>query len=148
MKNKFLYCVLGMLLLCASASAQVVSKDSLAALNNQKKVLALNKKLNDNKIELAELENKLPKAAQDAETTAGQAKKSVEENRLAAEKLGSDPQDKALSKKASKAASAASRDAKRARKASDSLEKLKRTINSVRSKIKDDEAKLAELTAK
>lgn len=146
MRIAFVFYVLLALLSCSGVSAQVVSQDSLKALNDQKKVLALNKRLNDSKIELAKLENQIPHAVDETASTAERAQRSAEENKVAAGKLSTDPQDKQLARKASKAASAASRDAKRARKAADNLAKLRRNVDSLREKIKEDEGKLALLT--
>ncbi|SEJ83592.1 hypothetical protein SAMN05216327_12312 [Dyadobacter sp. SG02] len=146
MRLAFVFYVLLALLSYSGVSAQVVSQDSLKVLNDQKKVLALNKRLNDSEIELAKLENQIPGAVDEATSTAERAQRSAEENKVAAGDLSSDPQDKQLARKASKAASAAIRDAKRARKAADNLAKLRRNVDSLREKIKEDEDKLALLT--
>jgi hypothetical protein len=56
MKNRLIAGTLGLLFVSFTLSAQVVSKDSIKALNEQKDLIAANKKLNDRKIELAKLD--------------------------------------------------------------------------------------------
>ena len=117
------------MLISLSISAQVVSKDSINNLKQQKDALEVSKKLNENKLELAKLENELEAKTREKEKTAEQAQKSADDNNKAAEKLANNAQDKSLSRKASKAASGARKDAKRARKASDDLDKLTKNID-------------------
>ncbi len=136
---------LGLAFITLSASAQVVSKDSINLLKNQKEALELSKKLNDRKLELAKLENELQSKTEEAAKTAEAAQRSVEQNRKAADRLSDDPQDKRAAKRASKSASSANRDAKKARRAADSLEKLKRNIEDLKKDISRDEEKLASL---
>ena len=139
--------MLGFLSVTAPSMAQVVSKDSLNMLKEQKANLEVSKKLNDRKMELAKLENELEGATRDAEKTAEQAQRSADDNQKNADKLGSDPQDKKLARRAGNSASSARKDAKRARKASDHLEDLRKDIESLRRKIADDEAKLGTMPA-
>lgn len=134
--------MLGFLAITMPLTAQVVSKDSLNILKEQKETLEVSKKLNERKMELAKLENELDGAMREVEKTAEQAQRSADDNQKNAEKLGSDPQDKKLARRAGNSASSARKDAKRARKASDHLDDLKKDIESLRRKIADDEAKL------
>lgn len=145
MKIKGIFVGLGLLLISLSASAQVVSKDSINMLKDQKQVLEVSKRLNDRKLELAKLENQIQEKTDEVAKTAEKAQKSADANKEAAEKLGSNPQDKSLARRASKSAGSAHRDAKKARRASDNLDKLKKNIESLRGKIADDESKLASL---
>jgi peptidoglycan hydrolase CwlO-like protein len=146
MKKRFITSVLGLLLMSLTVSAQVVSKDSIAALNQQKNLIAANKKLNDRKIELASLENQITEKTRKVEQTAERAQRSADENRKSADKLSDDPQNKKYSRRAQKAAKKARKDAKSARKAVSSLESLKKDIESLRKKISEDEAKLSSLS--
>ncbi|MCF0050680.1 hypothetical protein MUK70_06705 [Dyadobacter chenwenxiniae] len=137
--------MLGLLSITLPLAAQVVSKDSLNMLKEQKENIEISKKLNERKLELAKLENELESATREVEKTAEQAQRSADDNQKNAERLGSDPQDKKLARRAGNSASGARKDAKRARKASDHLDDLKKDIESLRRRIADDEAKLANM---
>jgi len=121
-----------------------VSADSVISLKQQKQSLELSSKINTHKIQLAKLENDLEKKTRAMETTAEDARQAAEENAAAASKLNIDPLDKALARKAENAGDAARKSAKRARTAADNLAGLKKDIESLRSKIADDEATLAQ----
>ncbi|MCF2497685.1 hypothetical protein [Dyadobacter chenhuakuii] len=137
--------LLGLLSVAMPLTAQVVSRDSLNTLKEQKESIELNKRLNERKTELAKLENELDGATRDVEKTAEQAQRSADDNQKNAERLGGDPQDKKLARRAGNSASGARKDAKRARKASDHLDDLRKDIESLKRKIADDEAKLANM---
>ncbi len=126
----------------ATVIAQV-SKDSLNTLKQQKEALQLSSKINSQKTQLAKLENQLEKKTREVETTTADAQKAAADNAEAAAKLNGDSQDKSLARKSENAGDAARKSAKRARAAADSLEDLKKDINSLKSKISDEEAKLA-----
>ena len=55
MKIKDIVAVLGLMLISLSVSAQVVSKDSINMLKDQKQVIEVSKRLNERKLELAKL---------------------------------------------------------------------------------------------
>ena len=143
MKMQWVMNLTVVMLMSMSLSAQVVSKDSLTSLKNQKESIELSKKINEQKIELAKLENEITGKTLEADQTAEKAKSAAEANVQAADNLTNDAQDKQLSKKAGKSAGTASRDAKKARKAADNLDGLKKNIDSLKSKIAEEEAKLA-----
>ena len=144
MKARLIVIVLGMMIFTPLiSSAQVVSKDSINLLKDQKEALEVSRKLNDRKIELAKLENQLAEKNKDAEKTAKIAQSSANENAKVASQLSNDAQDRKLSRRASKAASRANRDSRSARRASESLESLRKNIESLRSIIAQDESKLA-----
>lgn len=143
MKMQWVMSLMATMLMSVSLSAQVVSKDSLTSLKNQKEAIELSKKINEHKTELAKLENQVSVKTLEADQTAEKAKKSAEANVQAAGKLRDDAQDKQLSKKAGKSASSASHEAKKARKAAGNLEGLQKDIVSLKGKIADQEAKLA-----
>jgi len=135
-----------LIVLSASVSAQAVSKDSISTLNQQKEAIVISKRINDNKLKLAKLENTVEKKTQNVQVTGDEAQKSANANGQAADKLTNDSQDKKLASNASKSAKEAKHDAKEARKANASLENLKKDIETLKSKIATDESKLAALS--
>ncbi|SEJ39410.1 hypothetical protein SAMN04487995_4444 [Dyadobacter koreensis] len=142
MKNKWMIVALG-LLLSVQLSAQVVSKDSISTLNEQKHALKIGKDLNEQKIKLTKLENQLAVKTRLVDKTAEQAQISADKNGTAADRLTEDAQDKKKASRANNSARHAQHDAKKARKAYDDLENLNKDIESLKSKIADDEIKLA-----
>ena len=79
-----------------SVTAQAVSKDSITTLQQQKEAIVISKRVNDNKLKLAKLENSLEKETMNAENTSLEAQKSADLNGRAADKLTGDAQDKKL----------------------------------------------------
>ena len=147
LKNIFMKCANVLLTVCAimlsaSVSAQAVSRDSITTLKQQKEAIVISKRINDNKLKLAKLENTVEKKTLNVETTGIEAQKSANTNGQAADKLTNDAQDKKLANDASKSAKEAKHDAKQARKAASSLENLKKDIESLKSKIAADESLL------
>lgn len=142
MKNIWVMATLGVLM-SMQLSAQVVSKDSIGSLKNQKEAIQISKDLNERKIKLAKLENELKDKSELVDKTAQKAQESADDNGTAAERLTNDAQDKKKANKANNAAGDAQRDSKKARKASNSLENLIEDIESLKSAIADDEKKLA-----
>jgi len=134
------------LLISVSLSAQVVSRDSISILKQQKEALEIGKRINDNKLKLAKLENSLEKETQNVQNTSVEAQKSADNNGEAANKLTNDAENKKLAGDASKSAKEAKHDAKQARKASSSLESLNKEIESLKSKIAADESRLASIS--
>ncbi|GGC14051.1 MULTISPECIES: porin family protein [Dyadobacter] len=132
-------------ILALPLAAQQVSKDSLDALKNQKQSIESSAKLNEQKIELAKLENELIEKTGAAEKKAVEAQKLADENQALAGRLKDDPQNKKLSNQASKSARTAERGAKSARKAADQAEELKKDIESLKSKIAEEETKSGDL---
>ena len=133
------------LLLSVQLSAQVVSKDSISTLNEQKHALKIGKDLNEQKIKLTKLENQLAVKTRLVDKTAEQAQISADKNGTAADRLTEDAQDKKKASRANNSARHAQHDAKKARKAYDDLENLNKDIESLKSKIADDEIKLASI---
>jgi predicted nucleic acid-binding Zn-ribbon protein len=128
-----------------TASAQVVTKDSMNILKQQKEALKIGKRLNERKLELAKLENSVENKSQEMQNYAQQAQTSANDNADVSNKLASDAQDEKLASKASKAASNAKSDAKKARKAAKNFTGLQKDIELLKKKIAEDEAKLAAL---
>jgi len=130
-------------LLVSFMAAAQVSGDSLHALEQQKQSLELSKKINDNKLKLAKLENSLSNKTAEMESTATDAQRAADDNTTAAAKLGEDPQNKKLARQAESSADDAKKNAKRARVAAENLANLKKDIQVLKSKIAEGEAKLA-----
>jgi hypothetical protein len=122
--------------------AQEVTKDSLDILKQEKKDLSVSKRLNENKIKLAKLQNMLQQKTDDVTTTAKDAQHAASDNQETAEKLNDDSQDKKLAKRAKKDAKKAEKAAKEGRHAADELEDIQKDIISLQKKIAEDEARL------
>jgi hypothetical protein len=125
--------------------AQVVTKDSMNTLKEEKSVIALNQQINERKLKLAALENDLQNKINAANSAEDEAQKSAKENAAIAEKLRNDATDKSISRKARKASRSAEKDAKRARIASARLKELQDDIDALKKRITADEQKLATL---
>ncbi len=132
-------------MLALPLTAQVVSKDSISNLKEQKQMLEIGKRLNENKMELAKLENEREGKATAVSQTSENAQKSADANKEAADRLGDQSQDRKLARRANNSAGSARADAKRARKAGYSLEKLDTDISSLKASIEADEKKLADM---
>lgn len=145
MKINRIISALSLILLAFPLTAQVVSKDSLSILKEQRQMLEIGKRLNENKLELAKLENAREEKATAVSQTAENAQKSADANKEAADKLGEESQDRKLARKANSSAGSAKSDAKKARKAGYSLEKLDKDISSLKNSIQEDEKKLADM---
>lgn len=143
MKTNRLMAALSLILLAFPLTAQVVSRDSLSNLKEQKQMLEIGKRLNENKLELAKLENEREGKVMAVSETSENAQKSADANKQAAERLGEESQDRKLARRANNSAGSAKADAKRARKAGYSLEKLDKDISLLRASIQEDEKKLA-----
>ncbi|MGN7885488.1 hypothetical protein ACN9ML_05580 [Dyadobacter endophyticus] len=145
MKINKIIASLSLILLAFPLTAQVVSKDSLSNLKEQRQMLEIGKRLNENKIELAKLENERDGKVAAVSQTSENAQKSADANKQAADRLGEQSQDRKLARRANNSAGSARSDAKKARKAGYSLEKLDKDINSLKASIQDDEQKLVDM---
>ena len=129
-----------------SAHAQEVSKDSINILKQEKQNLEISKRLNENKLKLAKLENTLQQKNDAVTSSASDAQKAAADNQETAQKLNNDSQDRKLAKRASKDAKHAQKAARAGRNAVDDLEDLQKDIQSLKKKIAEDEAKLGIVT--
>ncbi|GGM89856.1 hypothetical protein GCM10010967_23430 [Dyadobacter beijingensis] len=145
MKTNKIIAGLSLILLAFPLTAQVVSKDSLATLKEQRQMLEIGKRLNENKTELAKLENEREGKVAAVSQTSENAQKAADANKQAADKLGEESQDRKLARRANNSAGSAKSDAKKARKAGYSLEKLDNDINSLKASIQEDEKKLTDM---
>ena len=78
--SKLIIFTLCALTLCFNAAAQAISKDSISTLQQQKEALVISKRINDNKMKLAKLENTLEKQTRNADQTSADAQKSADIN--------------------------------------------------------------------
>lgn len=130
-----------------SVNAQVVSKDSISILKNQKEIALLSAKLNEEKLKLAGLENSLSEKVESERKARNRAQESADANSKIASDLSEQAQNKKLARQAKKAAKAAKRDAKKLRKASSALDNLENDIEVLKKKVAEDEAKLQDMQA-
>ncbi|CAG5011335.1 hypothetical protein DYBT9275_04928 [Dyadobacter sp. CECT 9275] len=145
MKNNTIIASLSLILLAFPLTAQVVSKDSLATLKAERQMLEIGKRLNENKTQLAKLENEREGKLMEVSQTSENAQKSADANKQAADKLRDESQDRKLARRANNSAGSAKSDAKKARKAGYSLKKLDSDINSLKASIQKDEKELADM---
>jgi chromosome segregation ATPase len=134
-----------MFLFSLSAQSQVVSKDSINTLKQEKDVLVLQKEVNDQKLKLASLENSVREKQLAMENAKADAQKSADENQRIATELSNKPDDKKLARKARRTAKKIQRDASKMRSTAESLDGLQKDIDTLRQKIADNEQKIASL---
>jgi len=146
MKKFFIISIVSIALTGFSLHAQEVSKDSINVLKQQKENLEISKRLNDNKLKLAKLENTVQQKNEDVTSSARDAQTAASDNQESAQKLSNDSQDKKLAKKARKDAKHAQKAGKNGRNAVSDLENLQEDIKSLKKKIAEDEAKLGIVT--
>ena len=142
MKKFFIISVMSITLAGFSAHAQEVSKDSIKVLKQEKENLETSKRLNDNKLKLAALENTVKQKNEDVSSSARDAQTAASNSQESAQKLNDDSQDKKLAKKARKDAKKAEKAGKTGRNAVSDLDDLQKDILDLKEKIAADEAKL------
>ncbi|MES1218463.1 MAG: hypothetical protein ABUT20_23350 [Bacteroidota bacterium] len=143
MKIKYILTLAFILATTVIVKAQVVSKDSINTLKQEKGALELGQQLNERKLKLAKLENSVEKQSGDMQKAQEKVQKSADDNAEIAAKLSADASNKKMARKARKAARSTERYAKEARKEASNLESLQKDIDSLKKQIADDEAKLA-----
>jgi hypothetical protein len=141
MEKEIFIHTLWMLLIAGPQFAQVVSQDSIQALNDRDKALEASKSINDKKLKLAEKQKKLAEKTAEFQEKNQKAENSVEANRQAAAALSTNAQDKKLASNANSAAKDAQRDARNARKASEDVEELNKEIADLQKEIQEEEQK-------
>jgi len=146
MKKFFIISIMSIALAGFSAQAQEVSKDSIKVLKQEKEDLETSKRLNDNKLKLAALENTVKEKNENVSSSARDAQTAASNNQESAEKLNNDSQDKKLAKKARKDAKKAEKAGKTGRNAVSDMEDLEKDISDLKEKIAADEAKLGIVT--
>ncbi|HMF72416.1 MAG TPA: hypothetical protein VK616_13145 [Flavitalea sp.] len=135
------------LLIIASVSgySQSAGVDSTNILKKQQKVLAVEKRLVDNKLKLEEMQKSLTLKSDAHQKSLNQSQESADKNKDAADNLQSNSDSKKDSRRADKAASQARRDAKRSRKAESRKNSVDDDIKSLQNKIDKDEKELGKL---
>ncbi len=123
--------------------AAQVSADSMKSLKDQKEVLKIQDRINENKIKVAKFENTIAETSKNQANAAKEAQQSANANNDAALDLSNDAQNGKLAKKASKRARQAEKDASSARRNNDKMEKLNSRIADLKKKIAEDEQKLS-----
>jgi predicted ATP-grasp superfamily ATP-dependent carboligase len=142
MKKILMISLVSIALTSFSAHAQEVSKDSINILKQEKENLEISKRLNDNKLKLAKLENTVKEKNENVSSSASDAQQAASDNQETAQKLNDNSQDKKLAKRARRDAKHAQKSAKAGRSAVNDLEDLQSDIKSLKKKIAEDEAKL------
>jgi Mg2+ and Co2+ transporter CorA len=143
MKQKWMLLLAGMLIISGIASAQVVTADAIAALKKDNELLKMAISINDQKLELAKLQNQLMEKNSNVEKTADASQKAADNNQEAAAVLVNDDQDKAKASAAKKSANTADKNASKARKAEDKLGDLNKDIEKLKKQIAESEQKLS-----
>ena len=142
MNQKWIMLVAAMFLITGSVSAQAVSVDSVNVLNNNNKMLRMAISINDQKLQLAKLQNQLLQQNYTVEKTAAASQKSASKNEDAATNLNNDDQDKRKAHTARKSARTAERNSSDARHAQDKMTDLTRNVENLKKKIADDQQSL------
>jgi hypothetical protein len=142
MKKFFIISIISLALASFSAQAQQVSKDSIKVLKQEKEDLVTSKRLNDNKLKLADLENTVKQKNEDVSSSAQAAQTAASNNQESAQKLNDDSQDRKLAKKARKDAKKAEKAGQTGRNAVNDLDELQKDILDLKKKIAADEEKL------
>ena len=137
MKKFTLLFIAGVLFFSVTGTAQIFNKDSLKLVESIQK----------DQVKLAKMQNSLADKTKEKEQAAQKAQESADDNRKAANKLGEDPQDKKLARRADNEASDARRDAKRARIAADRVESQNKDIRNLTEKIAKEQTKLNKYVA-
>lgn len=128
-----------------TASAQGVSADSIKTLNNNNKMLRMAISINEQKLQLAKLQNQLLQQSSDVAKTAAASQEAARKNETAAERLNKDDQDKRKAKEARRSARAAEINSSEARDAQDKLDRLTRDVQKLEKKIADNQEDLTKM---
>ena len=135
--KKALYLIpIGMLLFCASVTAQQVNIDSLSLIAQ----------IGQDQLELGKLQNMVYQKTLNKEGAALKSQSSANDNADAAERLSNDPDNKKLANDASNKAGDAKSDAKNSRKQSGKLDDLNQKIMDLKTKINGEQYKLSLLS--
>lgn len=145
MKQKWMVLLAIMLTISGIASAQAVTADSINALKKDNELLKMAIAINDEKLELAKLQNQLVEKNYNVEKAADASQKAASDNQDAAAVLTNDDQDKAKANNAKKSADNADKSASKARKAQDKLGDLNKDIDKLKKHIADSEQKLSSM---
>lgn len=144
MKQKGIVLVIALFLMANTGFAQVINADSAKVLNANNKLLRMAIEINDQKLELAKLQNKLMEEEAEMDKAAKASQKAADKNKTAASKLSKDAQDEDKAESAKKAARDAERSASKAREAQEKLADINKDIEKKKKEITDNEQKLTQ----
>jgi hypothetical protein len=133
MKKAFYLIPAGLLLFCASVTAQQVNIDSLTLIAQ----------IGQDQLELGKLQNMVYQKTLNKEGAALKSQSSANDNADAAERLSNDPDNKKLANDASNKAGDAKSDARNSRKQSGKLDDLNQKIMDLKTKINGEQYKLS-----
>ena len=143
MKKELFILLAAVFFISSTISAQVVSKDSINTLKDEKKIIELTGEINTQKLKLADLENSLTNKLKEKEKQTNQAQEYADANSKVASDLSDNPNNKKLARKAKTAAKNAKKQGKQARRSDNSLKGLENDIESLKNSIESNEKKLA-----
>jgi len=112
------------------SAAQVVSKDSITALQTQNQELRQAQRINKLRIELSNLQNQLHEQILRSRQSQQDARESAAQNAIIAESFASEPESKKLARRARKSARRAARDVRTSARADKKLSRIRRLIES------------------
>jgi hypothetical protein len=142
MKQKSIFLCAALCLLVNAVSAQTVSADSINALNNKNDKLQMAITINNQKVQLAKMQNQLFQQNYNVEKTAAASQKAASKNEDAATILNNDDQDKDKANTARKSARTAEKNSTRARNAQSKMSNLTEDISDLEKRIADNVQKL------
>lgn len=145
MKKTIRLCFVFSALLSSAAFSQTPVKDSLKLIKQQKEITKITKSLEEQKLKLVTLQDKVDGMKLEDQKKADDAKSSSADNERAASKLNDDINDKKKARQVRTAANQAAQDAKQSRRASADLKNLQDDIKSLTKKIAANEEKLQKL---
>ncbi len=148
MTTKLFLLSISITLVSYTTFGQTISQDSIKLLKTQKAAIELSREINQNKLKLSELENRLNREISEKENAADNVQRHADDNEELAEKLSDDPNDKRLARKSHKKARKAKSASKQSRRAAKDVEDIRDRIESLRKRIAKDEAKLEAMPVK
>jgi hypothetical protein len=133
--KKFYLALMGMTLLCTSTFSQKVNTDSLTLVS----------KISNDQLKLGKLLNEMGDKTRAMQDDSAKAQQSADDNKIAANRLGDDAQDKKLARQADNRAGDARSDSRKARNSRDKLDRLKQEIQNLQGKIAGNQRRLDQL---
>jgi len=142
MKFKCITLLSGLFMISSTTFAQTVSTDQINAIKNDTKMLRIAIAINDQKLELAKLQNQVSEKTEDVDKATKASQSAADVNQNNATILNNDDLDKKKAHKARKSAQSAENSSSKARKAQDRLADLNKDIDQLNKDIAKNEQKL------
>ena len=142
MKQKWIQLLTVMVLSTGAVYAQSVSDDSIKSLKNNDKMLHMAISINDQKLQLAKMQNELAQMTYEAEKAAAASQEAASKNEDAAATLNNDDQDKQKANAVEKTAQTAHVNSSKARNAQKKMAKLTKDVRNLEKRIADNEQEL------